>query len=550
LIEPETTWQATALPGTLYMESVSSSGAAGLVLVLEEIEEESGAPGYSVSLVHFDYVQVTSVTPTVTITQLEVVDTLDLNGQPIYPGNLDESEILVVHGIIRGVWENDVVGGFVGLDLNLDGDFDDLDERVAIQGVGLETSFSKIFHVKDDGIVTSGPGNLTEMDLLQIKVEIISQFGGEAETYSSIEVHNIEASFEEYPRFEFVLAADGLTVESAKITGKIYDPGWLDYHKITVALPFSFFPIAPITLHPSVRTFSIDIPLAGTHLVGDFSGIQLAMGHDDWGIDEYGLTAVSITAKSFINGSIGENGEGIGSFPNGDNYPSALSASARLIAFAGSASVYQENPQPPNLYSGTLYTGESYRLFSRVNVQFGYQNGKIVSIDEIGATILDGGSEGPLFDGTINIRGLQFILNPNGTANVRWMGYGRPDSDLEWSFNQVANRNAKYIWHLVNVTASVANGSLAVIPQLRGSKFPSHRIWVNTALSNNISQSQLVNLWEEMRLGTIQELSQLLNVPMASFAEFVTEEEDGDYTSQATPDAFLPVFGSWDPEGQ
>jgi hypothetical protein len=73
---------------------------------------------------------------------------------------------------------------------------------------------------------------------------------------------------------------------------------------------------------------------------------------------------------------------------------------------------------------------------------------------------------------------------------------------------------------------------------------------VNTALSNNISQSQLVNLWEEMRLGTIQELSQLLNVPMASFAEFVTEEEDGDYTSQATPDAFLPVFGSWDPEGQ
>jgi hypothetical protein len=53
-----------------------------------------------------------------------------------------------------------------------------------------------------------------------------------------------------------------------------------------------------------------------------------------------------------------------------------------------------------------------------------------------------------------------------------------------------------------------------------------------------------------MRLGTIQELSQLLNVPMASFAEFVTEEEDGDYTSQATPDAFLPVFGSWDPEGQ
>jgi hypothetical protein len=61
LIEPETTWQANALPGTLYMESVSSSGAAGLVLVLEEIEEESGSPGYSVSLVHFDYVQVTSI---------------------------------------------------------------------------------------------------------------------------------------------------------------------------------------------------------------------------------------------------------------------------------------------------------------------------------------------------------------------------------------------------------------------------------------------------------------------------------------------------------
>jgi hypothetical protein len=56
-------------------------------------------------------------------------------------------------------------------------------------------------------------------------------------------------------------------------------------------------------------------------------------------------------------------------------------------------------------------------------------------------------------------------------------------------------RNCPYIWHTVTGTLSCRNGVAMDSVTYAGSAFPSHRLWSNNALVQDLPQGPFKNLW-------------------------------------------------------
>jgi hypothetical protein len=127
----------------------------------------------------------------------------------------------------------------------------------------------------------------------------------------------------------------------------------------------------------------------------------------------------------------------------------------------------------------TKQRGESYRLFTRVIYSFGAHKGEVVN-PKLLATTIDNGVEFPYFFlGTINLKGPKLTKNSDGTYSVAWLGYGKPDSGPELSLQAVAARQSVNIWHLLQLKVTSTPSGIVGAVDLRGSEFPSHRVWLN-----------------------------------------------------------------------
>lgn len=77
-----------------------------------------------------------------------------------------------------------------------------------------------------------------------------------------------------------------------------------------------------------------------------------------------------------------------------------------------------------------------------------------------------------------------------------WTAKGRPPSTAEYMFQAVCPRTSVYIWHRVVGRIECVGGAPRASVQLTGSRFPSHRLWINGVLQPSaLAQGPFSNLW-------------------------------------------------------
>lgn len=89
------------------------------------------------------------------------------------------------------------------------------------------------------------------------------------------------------------------------------------------------------------------------------------------------------------------------------------------------------------------------------------------------------------------------VIEPSvATPAIGWFGRGKPHGIPELGFQQVKNRTSKFIWHSIGglISCDSANDPTATIV-MTGSRFPSHRAWVNGVQQSHLEQGPFNSLW-------------------------------------------------------
>lgn len=205
-------------------------------------------------------------------------------------------------------------------------------------------------------------------------------------------------------------------------------------------------------------------------------------------------TRIKVTAKSYI-AAIGKN---VGNVPGGNN--------AMLNIVAGATDqFFSENPLNDRM-------DHAYRLYSSVAM--------VVTCD--GNALLNW-AHTPYLDDTgtepakpiANWAALQApkgvlreeVTNPlrntkgnftrvnKSTLRIDWAFYGRPHPFAEPALTAVSPRTGKWIWHRVDGFVECKNDVAVPRLNISGSAFPSHRLWINRALTQTVAQGPFSNLW-------------------------------------------------------
>jgi hypothetical protein len=73
---------------------------------------------------------------------------------------------------------------------------------------------------------------------------------------------------------------------------------------------------------------------------------------------------------------------------------------------------------------------------------------------------------------------------------------GQPNEAGNVLMRQVRSRTCTFIWHEVEGTLACRNGKVETNVSLKGSGFPSHRLWVDNALVKDLPQGPFKRLWK------------------------------------------------------
>lgn len=220
-------------------------------------------------------------------------------------------------------------------------------------------------------------------------------------------------------------------------------------------------------------------------------------------IDPGAPVDVTFVAKSFING-VNPVGSIIPDWSPGLTDPipdpwnnlvspfgTVTSATARLGILAGLVGwldAFNEDPQTD------AKDHHMYRLFTRVDASWDCDGDRIYNLHWGRDT--DGGNELPFIDGTIKMDRPVFTMEGDSTITIRWMGYGHPNPIVEPGMQWVAFRSSVNIWHEPTVYVKCAAGqkSFGEIDFV-GSRFPSHRLWINGTQVDEDPQGWFSDLW-------------------------------------------------------
>lgn len=181
--------------------------------------------------------------------------------------------------------------------------------------------------------------------------------------------------------------------------------------------------------------------------------------------------------------------------------PCGAEAIPRLYAQAKTTDLsYNENP-------GNDFKDGKYRLYTARTFQLKVgKDGEILSLSP--STIeKDGGLEcipglqplgfqKPCFKPPPLTVENEYIKKTGPTTiEFSWTALGRPSPDVESFFQAVCHRTSFYIWHKVSGTIDCSGPNVKVTLWLQGSKFPSHRAFINGVARNPIPQQDFKWLW-------------------------------------------------------
>jgi hypothetical protein len=172
------------------------------------------------------------------------------------------------------------------------------------------------------------------------------------------------------------------------------------------------------------------------------------------------------------------------------------SADVRLRALAVATDLaFSENPLSDAM-------DKRYRLYSSRSFVVTCSNGRIVTVVPT-PVITDAGTEciprtsACLQPPPLIVSGVTAGTTSPSTFEFSWTAKGRPHLAAEPAFQAVCPRTSVYIWHRIHGRIQ-CNGSDARldITGLTGSRFPSHRVFVNGVIrAPGVAQGPLSNLW-------------------------------------------------------
>jgi hypothetical protein len=103
---------------------------------------------------------------------------------------------------------------------------------------------------------------------------------------------------------------------------------------------------------------------------------------------------------------------------------------------------------------------------------------------------------GPFF-GSIEHAVRRFEYVSESAAILEWVGWGHTHPIVEPGTQWVALRSSVNIWHRPEIEIyCLGNEGYHRVLSFQGSKFPSRRLWVNSALEENIAQGAFSDLWD------------------------------------------------------
>lgn len=199
----------------------------------------------------------------------------------------------------------------------------------------------------------------------------------------------------------------------------------------------------------------------------------------------------NIVSKSFING--------IPKLHRGDRNGPTHYAMVQAGALFGGLDAFDQYPED-DAKDGL------YRLYSRITAVFcctdeGKLEGPILDLDK------EGGKEGSIpimtifgivsvpIEGTINQNVIPTKIGES-SAFITFSVWGRPNHLAEVGMQSFGLRTSKNIWHRGNVIISCkGNKGYHNLDRFSGSRFPSHKIWINSNLEDEIDQGFLSDLW-------------------------------------------------------
>jgi hypothetical protein len=205
---------------------------------------------------------------------------------------------------------------------------------------------------------------------------------------------------------------------------------------------------------------------------------------------------IEVAAKSFI----AFIGSSIGTMPGMTLVPNPLPPFVPipvtrqfLLEAMAKATDAQFNEDPR-----TVARDKHYRLFTSCRFTVVFEDKKILAATpSIPDLDTDVGKEGPIQPPPLIASAVS--VSPKGGSSVTfsWSAKGRPDPLVEPGFQTVRSRTSVFIWHIVEGKIDVSSGTPVATVTIQGSKFPSHRAFINGLPEfPGLKQGPFSNLWD------------------------------------------------------
>lgn len=191
---------------------------------------------------------------------------------------------------------------------------------------------------------------------------------------------------------------------------------------------------------------------------------------------------INVVAKSFI-AKIETNTGSVPCSATDDSSDTKLKAFAALTDIG-----FSEDPQ-------TDAKDKGYRMYSACTFTVTCEGGNLVSVVPSNLDT-DSGTEVIILQAPpLTILEFTSGMTGPGPFSFSWRVKGRPHPDTDVAFNEVCPRNSVFIWHTVSGVITCNGDGVSVSVSITGSKFPSHRVFVNGAISSTVTQGPFSNLW-------------------------------------------------------
>lgn len=183
--------------------------------------------------------------------------------------------------------------------------------------------------------------------------------------------------------------------------------------------------------------------------------------------------------------------------------PGASNVGLDALAWA-TDQAFSENPADDRIFTAPHPAGKGYRLFSRGQLSAQSRGTELTTLALMGAIDTDAGKE-CLPRTSVCLQAPPLVIDqPFVTRRIdpsriafRWGVKGRPPPGAEIGLEISCMRDSVFIWHQVDGVVDCSSGTAQVTGlTLTGSRFPSHRLWVDGTLERDIVQGPLSALWD------------------------------------------------------